>query len=157
MSKPPINPPKTTDIPQKIHLNCFHSSSILHLQNLRFTTIKQTRFNYPLIHSNFCFSTNMPLLPDIFQSSPCSLCLSYSMIHLFTHSTVIRNIHPQVSINSILFQPFTIQPYIHLIFLSILSYSHNFTFTLIYCQLPSPTHITKFLHQSLQLLLAVTH
>merc|ERR1712002_621355 len=99
----------------------------------------------------------MPLLPDIFQSSPCSPCLSYSVIHLFTHSTVIRNIHPQVSIDSHLFHPFTIQTYINLIFLSILSYSHNFTFTLIYCQLPPSTHTAKLLHQSLQLLFAVTH
>merc|ERR1712002_631873 len=90
--------PMTTDIPKTIHLNCFHSFSILHIRSPRFTTIQQTRFNYPLIHSNFCFSTNMPLLPDIFQSSPCSPCLSYSVIHHFIHSTVIRNIHPQVSI-----------------------------------------------------------
>merc|ERR1712002_927665 len=62
----------------------------------------------------------MPLLPDIFQSSPCSPCLSYSVIHLFIHSTVIRNIHPQVSINSNLFHPSTIETYIYLIFLSVL-------------------------------------
>merc|ERR1712002_216409 len=153
----PINPPKTTDIPQTIHLNCSHSSPILHLQNPRFITIQQTRFNYPLIYSNFCFSTNMPPLPDIFQSSPGSPCLSYSVIHLLIHSTVIRNIHPQVSINSNLFHPSTIETYLYLIFLSVLYYSHNFTFTLIYCQLPSSTHITKFLHQSLQLLFAFTH
>ena len=89
-----VFPSAPKDIPHTIHLKCFHSSSILHIQSPRFTTIQQTRFNYPLIHSNFCFSTNMPLLPDIFQSSPCSPCLSYSVIHLYTHSTVIRNINP---------------------------------------------------------------
>merc|ERR1712002_812072 len=147
----------TTDIPQTFHLNCLHSFSILLIQSPCFTSIQQTRFNYPLIHSNFCFSTNTPLLPDIFQSSPCSPYLSYSVIHLFTHSTIIRNIHHQVPINFNLFHPFTIQTYFHLIFLSILSYSHNFTFTLIYCRLPSSTHTAKLLHQSFQHFFAVTH
>merc|ERR1712002_301221 len=116
--------------------------------------MQQTGFNYPLIHSNFCYPTNMPLLPDIF---PCSPCLSHSVIHLFTHSTVIRIIQSQVPINFNLFHTSTIQTYIYLIFLCILSYSHNFTFTLTYCQLPSSTHTAKLLNQSLQLLFAVAH
>ena len=100
----------------------------------------------PSYTPTFCLFRCMPLFPEVFQCSPSFLCFCYPMIDILTQSTITQYVHSEISVCFNFFQSPIILMDIHPIPLSILSYFHNLSFSLIHQQISPSTHSSKFLY-----------